>query len=112
MNTEVMKNMIVIKNLPSNMVEQAFIILKPNLKVKELNAVKSEVKDNSYTSKKEDNYVVKEAELLVAEYISKIEKGDNIRKNSIIEKKYKKLKIFSFISFACALIGLAINLFL
>ena len=112
MNTEVMKNMIVIKNLPSNMLEQAFIILKPNLKVKELNTVKSKTKENCYINQKEDNYVVKEAELLVSEYISKIEKGDNIRKNSVIEKKYRNMKRFSIISFCLAILGLAINIIL
>lgn len=71
MNTEVMKNMVVIKNLPSNMIEEAFVILKPNLKVKELDTIKTDRK--GYNTNKED-YVIKEAELLVSEYISKIEK--------------------------------------
>ena len=29
-----MKNMIVLKNLPSNIVDEAFVILKPNSKIK------------------------------------------------------------------------------
>lgn len=111
MNTEVMKNMIVIKNLPSNIIEQAFIFLKPNLKVKELKADITEDKENFKTKKTEENYIVKEAELLVSEYISKIEKGDNIRKNSLIEKKYKKMKKIALLSLAVAIIGISINIF-
>ena len=36
MSTENMKNMVVLKNLPSNIVDEAIIILKPNVKVKSL----------------------------------------------------------------------------
>lgn len=108
MNTEVMKNMVVIKNLPSNVIEEAFVILKPNLKVKELNTVNLEGKEK-YRINKED-YVIKEAELLVSEYISKIEKGENIRKNNILEKRYKKLKKITTVSLIFSAICLIMNI--
>lgn len=107
MNTEVMKNMVVIKNLPSNMIEEAFVILKPNLKVKELDNIKTDRK--SYNINKED-YVIKEAELLVSEYISKIEKGENIRKNNLMERKYKKLKKVTIFSLMFSIICLIVNI--
>ncbi len=110
MNTEIMKNMIIIKNLPSNMIEEAWVMLKPNLKVKDINKVELQLNANKESEKKENNYVVKEAELLLAECISKIEKGDNIRKNSVIEKKYKKMKLFSVLSLLSAIIGILINI--
>ena len=34
MNSNQMKNMIVLKNLPSNLIDEAFIILKNNKKIK------------------------------------------------------------------------------
>ena len=34
MEANKMKNMIVLKNLPSNIVDEAFVILKPNSKIK------------------------------------------------------------------------------
>ena len=108
MNTEAMKNMVIIKNLPSNMIEEAFVILKPNLKVKELNTINFEGKEK-HNIKKED-YVVKEAELLVSEYISKVEKSENIRKNNMIEKKYKRLKKITFISLFFSIICLITNI--
>lgn len=108
MNTEIMKNMVVIKNLPSNLIEQAFVILKPNLKVKELNMANIEGKERSKINK--EDYVVKEAELLVSEYISKIEKGENIRKNNILERKYKKLKKITTGSLIFSVICLIINI--
>ena len=36
MSTENMKNMVVLKNLPSNIVDEAIVILKPNIKLKKL----------------------------------------------------------------------------
>jgi len=110
MNTEIMKNMIIIKNLPSNMIEEAWVMLKPNLKVKDINKVELQLKANKEPEKKENNNVIKEAELLLAECISKIERGDNIRKNSIIEKKYKKMKLLSVLSLLSATIGILINI--
>lgn len=114
MDTEVMKNMVVIKNLPSNIIEEAFVILKPHLKAKEFNTILSEKKDEYRADKdttKTKNYVVREAELLVSEYISKVEKKDIIRKNSDIEKKYKKLRKKAIASFSFAIICLIINIF-
>lgn len=113
MNTEVMKNMVIIKNLPSNLIEEAFVILKPNLKVKELETLNLEKNNNNDSSKnKNDNYIVKEAEMLVAEYISKIENKNSIRKNNDIEKKYKKLKSRAIASFTFAIISLIISIIL
>ena len=36
MGIENMKNMVVLKNLPSNIVDEAIVILKPNVKLKSL----------------------------------------------------------------------------
>lgn len=115
MDTEVMKNMVVIKNLPSNMIDEAFIILKPNLKVKKLNTMKLDNKDEcsvNKNSKKNNNYVIREAELLVSEYISKIEKKDITRNNTSMEKKYKKMKKRAIASYIFAIICLIISIVL
>ena len=36
MNENKMKNMVVLKNLPSNIVEEAYVVLKPNKNYKNL----------------------------------------------------------------------------
>lgn len=101
-----MKNMIVIKNLPSNLIEEAYVVLKDNVKVhkKEItlkNNNKIDVKN------KDENYVIKEAELLLQEYASKLDcKGNpSILDRIKLEEKCKKLKyatiflgMFSFLS--------------
>ena len=97
-----LKNMVVLKNLPSNLAEEAIVILKSNKKVKKLEKIENgrnkEISSNK--SKKDKDYIVKEAEMLVATYISKLENEEKIKKDSNIKlnKKYERLKKYAFIS--------------
>lgn len=97
METSKLKNMVVLKNLPSNIVDEAIIILKANKKVNKLQKI--EQNKNSISNendKKDKEYILKEAEMLVNNYISKIE---NNEKKNIFNKeakeKYNKLKKYS-----------------
>ena len=47
-----MKNMVVLKNLPSNIVEEAFVVLKANKKIKNLERVDGSKKSLSKDSSK------------------------------------------------------------
>ena len=70
METSKMKNMVVLKNLPSNLVEEAIVILKSSKKVKKLEKIEKNKKINkNETVKKEKDYILKEAEMLVNSYI-------------------------------------------
>lgn len=98
METSKLKNMVVLKNLPSNIVDEAIIVLKTNKKVKKLQKIEkdkqiAEKEDN----KKDKEYILKEAEMIINNYISKIENKDNgkiiINKNT--NEKYKKLKNYA-----------------
>lgn len=108
-----MKNIVVLKNLPSNLVEEAIVILKTNKYAKRLEHIdKNNANNNCIKNKENKDYVVREAESVISNYITKIEKNKNEKapiKN--IEKKYKKLKLYSicasiilFISFINCLI--------
>lgn len=98
MNNENMKNMVVLKDIPSNIVEEAIIILKPNVKIKSLDIV-----DNKNNKFKQENikdskkYIVSEAEMVVSNYLSKIEKEKSsiFKNNKKIENKYKRLRAIS-----------------
>ena len=97
METSNLKNMVVLKSLPSNIVEEAIIILRKNIKVKELepqNKAETKNKKNiKNDANRQKDYIVKEAEMLVNNYISKIE--NNQKKellNKKINDKYKKMK--------------------
>ena len=94
-----MKNIIVLKNLPSNLVEEAIVILKTNKEAKKLEYIEKNSKQNVDRDKNTNEYMVREAESVISSYISKIEDNKNKKTPNInIEKKYKKLKIYSIIA--------------
>lgn len=97
-----MKNIVVLKNLPSNIVDEAIVVLKQNKKVK--NIQYSRKNSSKEEMPKHDNgYIVKEAELLINKYIKDEEEKSKIKKESNLEKKYK---IQKYISFALAFVAL------
>lgn len=112
MNTSSMKNIVVLKDLPSNLVEEAIIFLKENQKLKKPELIDIDLKkinlkegnsQNKDKTKSSKDYIVNEAQMLIAEYISNIENKD--KKENISYKKLKKKysilkKISSFLAIA------------
>ena len=92
MNQGGLKNMVVLKNLPSNIVEEAIIVLKTNKKIKQV--------ENKDAKTREDDYVLKEAEMLVNTYISKLEDKKKTREitNKKEKQKYNRIKNYAYIS--------------
>lgn len=113
MDSKPMKNMVVLRNIPSNIVEEAFVVFKSNVKIH-----KAEKIDNKTLSSKEEkpktkDYIIKEAELIVSDYISQIEKKEYElgNGNKRLKEKYKRLKaltiflaMFSSLSIALILL--------
>ena len=98
-----LKNMVVLKNLPSNIIEEAIVILKTNKKVKKLEKIDKEKRneiEKTETNKNKKEFVVKEAEMIISSYISKIEENkQNTQKNKIEQnKKVRRLKNYAYIS--------------
>ena len=109
MESSDMKNMVVLKNLPSNMVEEAIIIFKETQKVKQKELIEKSNKINSCEVQyKSRDYILKEAEMLVTDYIKKIE-NKKTEKNRDLMSKYKKLKKYSLVSTILLAISLMIN---
>ena len=101
MNQSNLKNMVVLKNLPSNIVEEAIIILKTNKKVKKLEKIeKSKMVEDIACKKREKDYILKEAEMLVSNYISSLEGKKQERKinNKKTEQKYKRIKNYAYMA--------------
>lgn len=101
MEASKMKNMVVLKNLPSNLVEEAIVILKSGKKVKKLEKIEKNkrTENNNTTERMNQDYVLKEAEMLVANYITSLEKQENKTiKITNTNKKYKRLKQYAYIS--------------
>lgn len=98
METGPMKNIVVLKNLPSNLVEEAIVILKTNKEAKKLEYIEKTANKKNNNTKKAKEYMIREAESVISSYISKIEDNRNSKVSSInIEKRYRKLKIYSII---------------
>lgn len=91
-----MKNMIVLKDLPSNLIEEAIIILKSNQKIKNYKYVPNQKEKEKENGKRKDNYIVKEAEMIISNYISDITEKRKPT-NTKLKTKYERLKIISFI---------------
>ncbi len=100
METSNMKNMVVLKNLPSNLVEEAIVILKSTKKAKKLEKIEKKSKSRKTTEPIKKDYILKEAEMLISSYIAKIEDENKQKKHYIIRKNKnnKRLKIYAILS--------------
>ena len=96
MKNSYLKNMIVLKNLPSNLIEEAIVILKQNKKAKKYQYIDEKAKAVD-VKERDDNYIVKEAESVINNYITKLEMKSPKWKNDMkkLEKRYKISLIFN-----------------
>ena len=112
MNTSQMKNIIVLKNLPSNLVDEAIVILKNNVKVKNKEIVENGNLNFSKENKVDSNELaIKEAENIIQNYIKNLERPKETKKElRNMNIKYKKLQISRFFLGIVALIGIIANI--
>ncbi|MDO4392131.1 MAG: hypothetical protein Q4C11_03415 [Clostridium sp.] len=138
MKTDIMKNVIILKNLPSNLIDEAIVIVKDKKKIKDINysefikdggekfsssankqtsnrviqgyMKEEDLKKLEDTKKEERKYVIKEAEIVVTNYLSKIDNKMPEKRIKRLEKSYKRAKkmsiilgIISVISIICAI---------
>jgi hypothetical protein len=107
METSKMKNMVVLKNLPSNMIEEAIVIFKENSKIKAKDVINKSNKLNQVQGKSKD-IIFKEAEMLVNDYVKRVEASKD---RKIFDKKIndKFLKKYSIVITILFIISLTIN---
>ena len=101
MEASKLKNMIKLKNVPSNLVEEAIVILKSSAKMKNLQKIENNKKNNKENiEKRGSDYVLKEAEMIVSRYISQLEKQKNKKEidKKQVSKKYRRLKNYAYLS--------------
>ena len=114
MNMSDMKNMIILKNLPSNLVEEAIIILKGNKSIHRYqmqDTKESNEKEKSLKSKdsiRDSNYIIKEAEMLIKSYTENLERKGPKWKNNMkkLEKRYKNSVKLNFFLLSTTILGL------
>jgi len=91
-----MKNMIVLRDLPSNIIDEAIVILKPNVKIKNMNiADTARSKPSNVRSKTENrDYIINEVQMVVSNYIKTLEKKAEMQPKRInkVTGKHKTLK--------------------
>jgi len=112
MNISQMKNMIILKDLPSNILDEAIVILKNNAKVKNREKIENRNSNNFGEKQKDDyNFVIKEAEYIIQDYIKGIE-NPKVAKTKIrdINIKYKRLQISSFLLGVTAIVGIILSI--
>jgi len=113
MNVSHMKNIIVLKDLPSNLVDEAIVILKSGSKIKNKEIVDSKAHQGNFEEVSDGNYqtAIKEAEFLVENYMKKIEDkkeaSPSIRKMRI---QYNKMKVCSLFLGLVAILCIAISI--
>lgn len=93
MQSSKLKNIVILNNLPSNLVEEAIIVLKENKNIKNFQKIEqSNGEVNSNYIEKDSDYIIKEAEMIVNKYALKCEKKKEIKQTN---RKFKKLKIYA-----------------
>ncbi len=133
MNISDLKNIVVLKNLPSNIVEEAIVVLKPNKKIHKYQIInarkdnesskekyepnnkessqkncKAKIENNKEDNKEDNTYIIKEAEMLVKSYTENLEKKrPNNRK---IEQKLRKSIIVNIILSIITVLAIILSL--
>ena len=112
MNVSQMKNILVLKDIPSNIVDEAIVILKNNTNIK----IREFIENKSSNNSKENingnyDFVVNEAENIIKDYITNIEKPKET-KGSINKMivKYRKLQIYSLLLGVIAVVGVLVSI--
>lgn len=95
MENNKMKNIVVLKNLPSNIVEEAIVFVKTNKYAKKLEYIDKTTNLKKDKEKNKREYIIKEAESVVSNYIDKMENKDKSNKKTNYIKKYQRLRIYS-----------------
>lgn len=120
------KNVIILKNLPSNLIDEAIMVVKDKNKVKDINyndftkyteengviqgSMKAdELKKIESIKKESRKYVIKEAEVVVTNYIKRIEDNLSDKKIDKLKKSYKKSKVLNIFLALTTIIALGFS---
>lgn len=86
-----MKNIIVLRGMSSNVVDEAIVVLKPNVKLKQ--SEYNTKGKRSLNDKNKKMIVTKEAEDTINTYVKRLQKEAKIKENDRLKMKYKFLQI-------------------
>lgn len=126
MDSQKIKNVIILKNVPSNLIDEAIMVVKDKNKVKDINysdlikhkeengiiqgVLKSEELKKIENIKKENRkYVIKEAEVVVSNYIKRIEDNLSDRKIDKLKKSYKRARVLNIFLALTTIIAIGLS---
>ena len=118
MREENTRSVVILKNLPSNLIEEAIMVVKDKRKLnnskmikaledekfslfnkeKEQNSIiqgslkEEEFKKLEKINKEERKYVIKEAEMVLSNYLMKLDNEKKDKRVDKLERKYKRMK--------------------
>ena len=84
-----MRNIVRLKDVPSNTIEEAIIIFKENKKAKKFE-YSNKFNPNNKENIDNKKYIIKEAELIISDYLKESENKDDD-----LKRKNKNLKLLS-----------------
>ena len=88
MNESKLKNIVVLRNLSSNIIDEAIVFVKPNIKI----PIASNMRNmSSSLQTSSDNFIINEAKFLIENYTKEIE-GKKKDQEKILKKKNRLLK--------------------
>lgn len=116
MDISQMKNIIVLKDLPSNIVDEAIVVLKSGVKFKNLETSDAKHKNNfSEDQGSNSETAIKEAEFIVENYLNGLENKKEVNEKLPNMKKmrlqYRKLQICTAILGVTSILGICISIF-
>lgn len=88
-----MKNVVVLRNLPSNLIDEAFVVVKSKNVARSLERIDGK-NENIDRKNKDDGYIVREAESVLSSYVSFVEKKDDKKVDLGLKRRYNMLKIY------------------
>ena len=105
-----LKNMVKLRNLPSNLVEEAYVVFKSNKDAKKFASIEQQKLDQCIKKlTPKNNYAIKQAELVVTDYILKIKQGNaSIKEKKLQAQKNKKLKKYLYFTTLIAVVEMII----
>lgn len=97
MGMDKLRNIVILKDLPSNVIEEAFVVLKKNQKIKNVEYADNGSNNfvNERNDEEENEFIIKEAELLINDLVTDKTVDNNGLVgfgNTDINKKYKFMK--------------------
>lgn len=95
-------DVIFLRNLESNLIEEAIVILKENIK---LDSIENEKNDRKLTN----NNILKEAELIINQKINQSNVKYEKFKVNKLEKKIKRLKIINIIAVITGILAIVVR---